>query len=159
MTASCYAPPALLTYFLNLAGSDPNCTSILQAPAEITHIPLALYLTVFLLTCFLESPFYWAVLAKKASPTGSRISAIFLCNLATHPAVCFLIPYLVFLGHGTYAASNAIGEIFAPAVEAFLLIRFWKVFWRPAVAFSIAANLFSWWAGVYFLPAIFHSYF
>ena len=120
MSSFCYTPPALLLSWIN---SNSPCDHILGQASEFYWTGILVYLKYFLLTCALESPFYFfAIKSRKNSDHKAQlkgyVSSVFLCNFATHPIVCFLIPWLLSLVGGTYGQSLTIGEIFAPVVEA-----------------------------------------
>jgi hypothetical protein len=155
MDPSCYTPPGLIAYLMNLGFMSRDCAQTMASPASFEAVAVGAYLTLFALTCTLETPFYLVALHGSKNSKFKKFLAIVLCNLATHPAVCFLIPYLVSLFHGSYASSLVVGEVFAPLLEGYLLYQIWRVRFARAMTWSIVANLFSWWVGVYFLPYLF----
>ncbi len=99
------------------------------------------YLKVFFTTCALETPFY--VAALRGLPLKRALFLVAACNLATHPVVYFLLPCLL----RRYLAAVLIGEGLAIAVEAWVLRARGGLSWPPALAWSAAANLFSWQVG------------
>ncbi len=146
MNIFCYTPPGLAIDLISQSLSSAECREVLGQLSEVPEVSLLIYLKYFFLTCLLESPFYWMAVR---SGTRRFLSAVVLCNLATHPIVCFGIPFLMSLVHGNYGQGLAVGEVFAPVVEALLLIGVWKVPQARAWTLSILANLFSWWVGIY----------
>jgi hypothetical protein len=127
---------------------------ILNSAAEVPRVSFSIYLLVFLLTCLLESPFYFFLLKSYKPFYRQPLLALFIANLSTHPMVCFGIPALVAHYGGSYGVSNSIGEVFAPTLEALLLWRVWKVPAAQAIAGAIVANVFSWWVGVYLVSFV-----
>ena len=144
MNVFCYTPPGLILDLFSAANSE--CRAVLGQASDLPDVNLLVYLKYFFLTCLLESPFYFVAVKYQFR---QFLSAVILCNLATHPMVCFGIPWIISLVHGTYENGLFVGEIFAPVVEALLLIWVWKVPKTRAWVLSVLANLFSWWAGIY----------
>ena len=103
------------------------------------------YFRVFLITCLLESPFYW--FAAAPWPPRSRLALLLGGNLLTHPAVYFFLPCLI----KNYLACALVSEAFAAGAEA--LLAAWLLSrdpsgrpWRSA-ALVVLANLVSWQIG------------
>ncbi len=153
MSIFCFSPPGLIIDLLMPLNSSIECQEILNLVSEIPEFSFRVYFKYFFYTCLLESSFYFAAVtssSKSNRPLWQRyLSTVILCNLATHPIVCFGIPWLVSLFQGTYRESLSIGESFAPLIEGLLLVYVWRVPRTPAWILSILANLFSWWVGIY----------
>jgi hypothetical protein len=161
---SCYSPWGLVHYYLSSL-SDPTlgsticpiiCKEALETMSEIPpNVTLGAYLVIFGLTCLLESPFYfWTVRDKQQKGKAllkSGLGSVLLCNLATHPAVYFLFPLFGANFALRYVDVLMLAEIFAPIVEALVLILVWKISWKRAFIGMVAANLFSWWVGIYWV--------
>ena len=151
----CFQPIILLTYTLRPTQVDGVCADVL---GDLTLAPLDTwtYLSALGLTCMVEAPFYLAafcltntILGKKSAPMTLRrmLMSIVTINLATHPMVVFGFPTL-FAAHGRPLGEAMLcGEIFAPVIEALLLLWAFDVPWRRAWIGSVTANLCSWWLG------------
>jgi hypothetical protein len=150
----CYAPPDVVRFILAPDRLDPVCRGILSRPQTTTQVSALYYLGVFLLTCVLEAPFYLWALKGSAWDAKSRWLAVVWLNLATHPAVYFVFPWLSARRGGCYAQTVAAGEVFAWLVEAALLGAVCKLSKARSAAFSLAANLCSWWIGLYVVRAL-----
>lgn len=107
----------------------------MSVPVSEPPVLLSRYLLLFALTYFLEWPFY-------RSPVKTLV-----LNLATHPAVIFLFPYL-FLGHET-RFMVLWAELFAIGLEFAILWRYYRYLLFRSLKLAVAANLFSWWLGTY----------
>lgn len=140
MNPFCYTPGALVGFTLF---GQVQCYDIFMTTVGVPQVSALLYLKVFILTCLLEFPFYFVCLGRRA------FIATLILNLATHPMVSFGIPYL--MRGEDYYLCLWVGEVFAPALEGFLLGYVWKVKWTRAVSIAILANLVSWWVGVYLI--------
>lgn len=151
MTAACHSPAGLARYFLDYGGIAPVCRGALDGAAAATDAAPAYYLGVFLLTCLLEAPVYFQALKASAGGKPARWQAVVLLNLATHPIVYFAVPRLVAWQTGSYAQALTLGETFAPLAEAAGLRAFWAMPWPRALLAAAAANLISWWSGIYIL--------
>lgn len=147
----CHTPIGLWQYFVDQ--SYGPCDFFLERAQQQQSAPLTLYLAVFALTILLELPFYYAMLRDR--PILKRLQWIFLINLATHPLVGYGFPYLFKQLNSTVGACLLASEIFAPVVEALLLFAGAKMPLVRAFAISLAANIFSWWVGVYLVSWIF----
>lgn len=75
----------------------------------------------------------------------------FVLNLATHPVVFILIPIILTQFEANYLNYLVVAEIFAPLTEALILVYFYKIKFNRAFFAAIAANLFSWSVGVYWV--------
>ncbi len=103
------------------------------------------WLEAFALTLAFELPFTWW-LFRRMEPSFFRRSALaFFANLASHPAVWFILPALPF----GYWVRVAISEAWAVGSET---VFFWLVFkpvrWRYAGAVALAANALSFAVGL-----------
>jgi hypothetical protein len=143
----CESPLQIVQYFSGAESLDPLCRLTLMQTTELYDLSFKAYLPLFLLTCLFEAPFYFIFLRGRSFT--SRLSALLLCNLATHPIVCFVIPKLAERFQLTLASELAIAEIFAPAIEALLLWKVWRMRLTTALIAAVLANLFSWWVGIY----------
>src|SRR5205085_98388 len=103
------------------------CWRALSEPELSPVVPFFAWLMVFGLTCLLEAPFYLTALRGTGHGWGKRLIALLLPNLATHPLVYFVIPWVVSRFEGPHIVTLTVGEIFAPLAEAALLARIWKV--------------------------------
>jgi hypothetical protein len=137
-----------LTHNPNLAF---NCDLVLRPPPTPGVAPnFVTYLELFATTCALEAVIYWPAFAwlQPASKWSTRTKAILGVNLATHPAVVFLLPLLAARLEISYACYLASAEIFATVIEALLLRWVFRFSMQTAFIVSIVANLFSWWIGL-----------
>lgn len=140
--ADCITPWNLAINLLH----EHRCQFIYDSP--VTNDPFALldYLPYFLKTFLLELPIYLLLLRGLKSLRQILLINL-VVNLATHPIVFFGIPLLLI--NGTYLQYLIIAEIFAPAVEAWLLFQIFKIRPGRAILAALLANLFSWGVGVY----------
>ncbi len=146
MEPPCLTPFTILQFLWNREvsfGCELQLLS-LDAPASFTFW---MYLQIFLTTCVLESPFYLGYARWKKKPWWLAISLLFLANLATHPAVVFLVPRLAARYRWHAYASVLIQETFAPLLEALIAKKMLRIGWIAALALAFSANLFSWWVG------------
>jgi hypothetical protein len=133
---------------------EPVCRAILGSPQSATQVSALDYFGAFFLTCVLEAPFYlWALRGSALSTRGRWLAVVWL-NLATHPAVYFAFPWLSARLDGSYAQTVAASESFAWLVEACLLAAVCGLSRARSAAFSLAANLSSWWIGLYIVGAL-----
>ena len=128
----------------------------LQTPETVpVVVDFGYYLSVLALTCLLETPFYLMAFGATAAGTFKgwtrRLSAITFANVCTHPLIYFVLPAVVAGLGGRYLQTLSLAEVFAPMVEASLLIVIWKVPRLRAIGFTFTANLFSWWVGIYWV--------
>jgi len=107
--------------------------------------PVEEWLAAFLLTIAVEVPMA-VVLLRRSEPDLPRLAAVALfANLASHPAVWFVITQLILVGTPAYVA---VAEGWAVAVEAafyFVVIRGLSL--PRAVAISLAVNTASFLVG------------
>jgi hypothetical protein len=103
------------------------------------------------MTCLLEAPAYLAfgLWAKQKVPR--LLIQIVILNLATHPIVFWLVPWLFEKAHQTTGVYLLLGELFAFGVEALILRKWARYPWSLSIVTSVAANLTSWWVGVVFV--------
>ena len=101
------------------------------------------------MTIVLETPWYlffgWVGRQKMIT----TIKQILILNLATHPIVFWVIPFVF-----NYFSLNALSyivtaEMFALIIEMFILKFAFKVSWSRSFVASLCANLFSWSMGVW----------
>jgi len=139
----CLTPWALV---INQVVSHP-CAEIYSAELPTTSVAFVQYLPIFIKTLAFELPFYYFFLRPKFSML--KILWInFIINVATHPFIFLMLPSLLVRFEFSYLQYLVIAEIFAPAVEAVLLNRFFKLSWSRAITAALVANLFSWSIGV-----------
>ncbi|MEQ1875028.1 MAG: hypothetical protein ABL958_00185 [Bdellovibrionia bacterium] len=145
-TLFCYTPYSVIQYFVARPTLHEECNMLLSAPTWLPDMPLSEYLLYLIITCGLEAPFYMSI---RSLSWQKRVAAIFILNIATHPAVTFLWP--VFLDKYDFTTAGMIltVETFAPVTEALILIFGFRV--KPATAILVAflANLVSWGLGLY----------
>jgi hypothetical protein len=137
--------PITVFRFLFHARVSMQCYAEMAQVDSAPTFEFASYLKSFILTLALEAPFYRWCLSQRSKK--SVFGALVICNLATHPLVCFGFPALATVLHTPTYISLFISEIFAPVVEALLLILLMHVGPVRAFVLMFAANLFSWWAG------------
>jgi hypothetical protein len=139
-SAICYYPWNLFSY---------ECGLVLGTAVGRNHSSFLFYLGVFLLTCSLESIFYF-IAAKKQKLTHSKtIEQILVLNLATHPIVFFIFPLLLEKAGSDILTYIWTAELFAFAIEALLLKFRYRYSWTMAILTSGLANLFSWSVGIW----------
>lgn len=152
MLQQCVTPPLIWQFFSGDSGISLACQSLLMFPTEATRMGVWTYLGVFVLTCVLETPFYFYGLT--GLPARRRGLAIFALNLATHPLVTWGWPFLFAKLGRSYGELVLASEIFAPLVEMLILHFAFHQSWRRSALVAIAANLFSWWVGPFVAVAI-----
>lgn len=91
----------------------------------------------------LEAPFYFS-LAKR-----QFWKQLIICNLATHPFIYWILPWLGVQYEWSFAEVLLSAEIFAPLIEVALAVFVFKQRALLAVPLIILGNLCSWWVGVY----------
>lgn len=131
----CFSPLSLALSYLHPDSVSMICASFLSVPTSPSGIALPYYLFLFALTFLLELPFYRSV------------RTTLILNLATHPAVIWLFPYLF---EGQERRTMVLwAELFAILLEFVLLFKLFRYPWKRALGLTLVANLFSWWAGQY----------
>ena len=131
--------------------ADNACAEIYSSGLPTDPLTFTDYLPYFLKTFILELPIY-ALILKSQQSFGKTLAANSLLNLATHPIIFILFPIILpKLGEFNYLNYLVAAEIFAPLVEAILLAKVFKLKIGWAVVSSVAANLFSWSVGVYWI--------
>ncbi len=150
LSVGCYTPAGVFKYFFAHDLVEAGCRISLESVAvQIDYPAFSHYLWVFFLTCLLESPFYYLALKKQHPKILKVILILLTCNLATHPIVYFLLPYLGLKENLQYIYVLIGAEIFAPLVEIFLIVLFFRANKIGASGLIFIANIFSWWIGVY----------
>ena len=147
MEQICQSPLTLFFSLIHPESVTEHCELILKLPVEQTPFNLKTYLIAFGQTCALELPFYFRTL--KGFSIAQRFKILVLANLATHPAIYFLFPFIFASVQLSYLSYMAAAEFFAPAVETLLLVYCWKVPAKRAILGIILANLFSWGVGAW----------
>ena len=155
MAAECYGPEAVLGAMFG--SLDTVCLATLRNGVVTSRASAGAYGVVFLLTCALEAPVYGAASRWRKLSRGAWARQTFALNMATHPVVFWLIPRVLVRGHASTLATILVSEVFAPVVEAGLLVGGWGYPWRVAAGVAITANLFSWWSGQFLHPALVSS--
>jgi len=144
MLENCYTPGTVVRFVLHVPLSM-QCYSEMAATDSAPKFELVFYLKALLLTLILEAPFYrWCLEGRSAK---AFLTALVLCNLATHPMVFYGFPALATTWQIPTYINLLVSEIFAPSVEAILLLIVWGVRPWKASASMFAANFFSWWMG------------
>ena len=100
-------------------------------------------------TVLLEFPVYYFAFKETRWTFLHKVKATFLVNLSTHPLIYFVLPWIFFKLNGSYYQTLTVAELLAPAVECLLLRYAYGLNFRRSFIFALAANLFSWWAGIY----------
>ena len=140
----CLTPWMLI---LNLFQSH-QCAEIYNSSLPTDPVSLQIYLPYLFKTFILEFPVYYLFL-RKDFKLPKIIFLNFILNIATHPMVFFGWPSLLSLFDANYLTYLVIAEIFAPTVEAAILVAVFKMNLRQAVIAGLSANLLSWSIGVY----------
>jgi len=145
---NCYGPWRIFQYWFFPADLPMDCLVPLNSDVGAMDLGVGRYLLLFGLTFLIELPIYR--LALKGLPTKKILLVTLLLNLATHPIVTFLFPWGAQdrFTMGGYVAS---AEVFAPAVEAALLVFLYRVSPTRAVPGAVLANLSSWGLGLWLL--------
>jgi hypothetical protein len=156
MGPECYTPVALAQYFLIQPGiAWQGCSEILSSRfEELPRLELLSYLKVLATTCALELPIYLLILVNRSALMLKVVLAAILVNIASHPLVYFGFPWLSIQLGLSYAPMLASAEVFAPALEIVLLLFCFQFSKTRASVGAVAANLFSWWVGVYFVTEL-----
>ncbi len=147
--SSCLDPITLVKVLSYSPDVSEKCEFILNSVTQLTQTNFSQYIFVFLSTCLLELLFYFWVLKKYSYL--SRLLGLGIANLATHPIVYFLLPWLFSKQAIEWKYYLLTAEIFAPIAEAIILSVFFKIGWGRSILLMLAANLFSWGLGVYLL--------
>ena len=127
---------------------EAACRVLLEDPVSPQYMSIRLYLEMFLITCVLEAPVYWQGLRSRIG-LSKTLGAILVLNLAIHPAVTWLFPWIFSRTPLLTRDYLLVSETFAILAEAILLITIYKVGHTRAWLVSFCANLFSWWTGLY----------
>ncbi len=138
--ATCYYPWKLFSY---------ECGLVLGMDITRNQTTFLYYLGFFLLTCLLESGFYFISGKIQKLQNLKIIEQILVLNIATHPIVFFVFPYVLEKAGANIFTYIWIAEYFAFAVEAIILKFRYRYSWKLAIQTSGLANLFSWTAGVW----------
>jgi hypothetical protein len=153
MNAVCLAPPSLLLGLLAPSRLDEACRALQSSQGGAAATPFAIYALIFLINCLLEAPAYGVAGRILGRSPQTILAQIVGLNLATHPAVYFVLPALAEKQGWTLLTQASISEAFAFITEALLLRAVWHYPLRSAVAASLLANLSSWWIGTYLSDA------
>lgn len=133
MSESCFYPWVIIKPLSIL------CSTVLDQPVGLTEITFKFYLLLFVITNLLELPFYQLSLKRTL-----------ILNLATHPFVIWVLPYLGKNLNWTILHYIFVAESTAFIIEALILKMIFKYNWSSAFIVAAAANLFSWSVGVWF---------
>ncbi len=144
----CYNPYSIFEYFLRPATLSDACQMLLSSSTWLPLMNYKEYALLFAMVCALEAPLYLNI---QSLSWRKRFAALVGLNLATHPAITFLLPALL----NNYGFSTAglilTTETLAFLVEAFILYFAFKVGAKTAFVFALLANLFSWSFGLYLI--------
>ena len=151
MSPTCYTPLSLAEYFLSKTTMDPECLWTLAMRPAPYDVSITQYFLVFLITCLLEAPFYILAFRKSGRNLATIFLAVLILNSLTHPFIFFLVPKLVIALEGKMAHSLLISEVFAPVIESIALMWMVPMPFGRALLYALAANLFSWWLGLYLM--------
>jgi hypothetical protein len=146
---NCLDPVTLAQFFLQ-KNIPFECTITLASIDGVTVKFNDVYLWIFLWTLLLEAPFYLGYLLWRKYSLKTSLIVLVAANLATHPAVTFVIPSFTHAAGLRVADGAIIKEIFAPLVEMFIVKKMTRLSWAESFALAVAANLFSWWVGSLF---------
>jgi hypothetical protein len=98
------------------------------------YFPVSGWFAAFVLTLAIEAPIVWLLL-RRAEPDPLRIGLLIaFANLATHPAVWFIVPQLLLIGTLAYTVG---AEIWAVAAEA---VFYWAVVASACVGPSLSPS-------------------
>lgn len=165
----CVTPWGLFYHILIGYDGENICFNYLNSTVVIDPVGALTYIKYFLTTLFLEFPIYYWLLRNQtlilSKNLGQRLPQSFLrfnqlrkiivtsilINLATHPIVFFVFPYMSGKGDWTFTTYLLVAEVFAPIVEAVILKFLFKLPVQKAAMAAILANLFSWTVGVLLL--------
>lgn len=142
----CVTPWNLVWNYFN----PHQCAEIYTITTLSEPITFTQYLPYFLKTFILELGVYYLFLKNRKSLV-EMLQIDLILNLATHPVVFFLIPIIIMQFGATYLNYLVIAEVFAPLTEALILGYFYKISYSRAFLAAIAANLFSWSIGIYWI--------
>ena len=109
------------------------------------YFPVSGWFMAFVLTVAIEAPIVW-LLVKRAEPDLPRLGVLILfADLATHPAVWFIVPQLLLVGTLSY---TLVAETWATTAEAvFYGAAIKGLSPRRAIAVAVAANVTSFLVG------------
>lgn len=139
-SATCYYPWNLLSY---------ECGLVLETSILRSQSSLLFYLGIFLMTCALESIFYFIFGKIQKLTTPNILQQILILNLATHPIVFFFFPYILEKAGSDIFTYIWTAELFAFVVESLILKVRYRYSWMIAILTSGLANLFSWSIGIW----------
>jgi hypothetical protein len=142
----CLTPWNLIWNFFNAH----QCGDIYTITSLAEPVTFVEYLPYFFKTFILELPVYLLFL-RHQKKLSEILQINFILNFATHPVVFFLIPLIIMQYNATYLHYLVIAEVFAPLVEAIILAYFYRISCKRAFLAAIAANLFSWSLGIYWV--------
>lgn len=129
------------------------CRMLLDDSPIPQTMSLDLYVQIFLLTCLLELPIYWRFTRRQLG-AFNVFRMLLTLNLATHPAVTWLFPWIFSKTDLMVRDYLLVSELFAIVVETIIITSIYKVRLPKAFVVSLFANLFSWWVGLYVAPAL-----
>ena len=150
----CYSPLGIFRELLLTPSLESPCSIALSTPlTELSDVSLGQYLSILMLTIALESCFFFLAFYLNKTPFKKLLlqgtSSTLLCNGISHPFVYFVFPAMGVAYQLSYLHVLMGAEIFAPLIEALVLIKIWNLPGRIAWPCLIVANLTSWWIGIY----------
>ena len=147
---SCYSPRGLVEYLLAPKALSAECIHLMNTVSTDVSLPdMSHYFFILCLTALLEFPFYFVLLADKHKHFRNIALTTLLCNLATHPIVYLIVPYLGKHYGISYGNMLGIAEVFAPLTEILLMTMVFKNKKKSTWALIILGNIFSWGVGIY----------
>lgn len=147
MSTHCNDPLTLLQFWFKPEVLSVQCEWALRAQVLPTHSTFVEYLKTYFATNALEAPFYFWLLRRKT--LQKRIVYLCSANLLTHPAVYFLFPFVFSKIGQDYGFFLTVAELFAFGAETLFVYFRTKTDFLPTAFWIVAANLFSWWVGIF----------
>ncbi len=146
---TCFTPLNLIQFYFSAEGLHPTCYLLLNMAVKSTQMHITRYLYIFSLTCLLEAPIYFYFFKDQAWKIRLRRLLIFYC--ASHHLMTFMFPLALsrfVFSNGQYLMAS---EVSAILIEFVILKQFFNLTVKRAALAAVSANLFSWWAGLYFI--------
>lgn len=152
----CYSPLGVFRELLLTSSLKSPCSIALSTPlTELSDVSLTQYLSILMLTIALEGYFFFLAFSLNKTPLKKLLlqgtSSVVLCNGISHPFVYFIFPAIGVTSSLSYLQVLISAEIFAPLIEALVLMKIWKIPGRIVWPCLITANLISWWVGIYLI--------
>jgi hypothetical protein len=146
---NCFYPLNVFSYFFLSEPTASVCYGDYQQITHQTSVTFMVYSIYFLLTLLFETPWYLIFGWIGQQKLLATIKQILTLNLATHPIIFWVIPYIFNYLNLSALSYIVIAEAFAFMIEMFILKFVFNVVWFRSFVTSLCANVFSWLVGVW----------